>query len=141
LEGDCFRDWFDRGKIHADDERLLGHDLRCDLQPGAGRGAQIDKTFGILEEGVLLVELDQLEGGTGTVALFFGEVVVFVETTFAVLRGRLLACEDCYRLRLTANVPSSESPSWLLRTVGNGQRRWDGVGSLNSARSEKVAAG
>jgi hypothetical protein len=38
-----------------------------------------------LQEAVLLVELNELEGGTRAVALFFGEVVVFVQTAFAVL--------------------------------------------------------
>jgi hypothetical protein len=34
---------------------------------------------------VFLVKLDQLEGGAGAVAFFFGELVPFVETAFAVL--------------------------------------------------------
>jgi hypothetical protein len=34
---------------------------------------------------VFFVQLDQLEGSAGAVALFFGELVPFVETAFAVL--------------------------------------------------------
>jgi hypothetical protein len=113
------------------------------LQPGSGRGTQIDETFCVLEKRVLLVELDQLEGGTGTVALFFGEVVVFVETTFAVLAKRgWSVCEDCSE-RVDISIPSFGSPSfvsgrWSMVRVDRGE--WM-LRRLSSASSEKVAAG
>lgn len=48
-------------------------------------GAKIQKDLALLEKAILLVELDQLESGTGSVALLFGEFVPLVETTFSVL--------------------------------------------------------
>jgi hypothetical protein len=36
--------------------------------------------------------LDQLEGGTGAVALLFGEMVVFIQTRFRVLRKESASC-------------------------------------------------
>ena len=42
-----------------------------------------------MQKTVLLVELDELEGGTRTITLLFGEVVVLVQTAFAVLWNEL----------------------------------------------------
>lgn len=39
----------------------------------------------MLEELVLFVKLDELEGGTGSVTFFFGQVVVLVKPRFGVL--------------------------------------------------------
>jgi hypothetical protein len=46
---------------------------------------QINKHFGLLQEVILFVQLDKLEGSTGSIALFLCELVPFVETAFAVL--------------------------------------------------------
>lgn len=48
-------------------------------------GAKIQQDLALLEEAIFLVELDQLEGGTSSVTLFFGELVPLVKTTFSVL--------------------------------------------------------
>jgi hypothetical protein len=47
--------------------------------------AQIDQHLALLQEAILLVQLDQLEGGTRTVALLFRKLIPLVETAFAVL--------------------------------------------------------
>lgn len=85
LEGDCLGNGFDGSKIDTDNERLDGHRLSCDLQPRTGSGTQIDQTSRLLEEAELLVQLDQLEGSTRAVSFFFGEIIVFIQTAFAVL--------------------------------------------------------
>ena len=45
---------------------------RRHLAPAAGRGAEIDDALAALEEAVLVVDLDQLEGGARAVALALG---------------------------------------------------------------------
>ena len=72
-ERDAARDGLDGDEVDADDDRvLLRHLLGGDLKPSSGRGAQVDDALGAGEEVVLAVELDELEGGTGTVALLPG---------------------------------------------------------------------
>jgi len=51
----------------------------------SGGGAKIEHDLALLEEAIFLVELDQLEGGTGAVPLLLGELVPLVETALAVL--------------------------------------------------------
>ena len=51
----------------------------------SGRRAEIEHDLALLEEAILLVELDQLEGGTRAVSLLLGELVPLVETALAVL--------------------------------------------------------
>lgn len=48
-------------------------------------GAKIQQDFALLEEAIFLVELDELEGGTGSVSLFFRKLVPLVKTTLSVL--------------------------------------------------------
>ena len=70
-EGDTPRDGLDRDQVDTDDDRvLLRHLLGRDLQPTSRSGTQIDDTFGRGEKVVFAVQLDELEGGTGAVALF-----------------------------------------------------------------------
>lgn len=52
--------------------------LGCDLQPTSGSSTQIDAAPCIFEDVVFAVELYELEGGSGTVALFLGKPVEFV---------------------------------------------------------------
>ena len=52
------------------------------------RGAEIDEHLALLQKVKLLVQLDELEGGTSAIALLFGELVPFVDSTFPVLRIR-----------------------------------------------------
>jgi len=67
---------------------------RCEQQPThSRRSAKIDEDFALLQDMVLLVQLDKLEGCTSAVALFLCELVPLVETTFAVLcRGQYMGC-------------------------------------------------
>ena len=84
LEADDSRNRLDGRQIDPHNQALRRHRLRRHLQPGAGGGAQIEQAFGGLQEGVLLVELDQLEGGARTIALLLGEVVVLVQPRLGV---------------------------------------------------------
>lgn len=59
--------------------------LGSDLQPTARSSTQIDAAPGIFEDVVFAVELCELEGSSGTVALFLGKPVEFIQT--AVKRG------------------------------------------------------
>lgn len=58
--------------------------MQLGLETYTWSGAKIQKDLALLEETIFLVELDQLEGGTGSVALLFGELVPLVKTTFSV---------------------------------------------------------
>lgn len=49
-----------------------------------GRSAKIESDLALLEEAILLVELDQLEGGTSTITLLLGKLVPLVKTALAV---------------------------------------------------------
>ena len=69
-EGDTSRDGLDRDQVDTNDDRvLLRHLLGGDLQPTSRGGTQIDDAFGRGQKVVFAVELDELEGGTGAVAL------------------------------------------------------------------------
>ena len=71
------------------------------------RCAQVYQNFALLQKIVLLVQLDEFEGSTGSVALFLCEAIPFVETTFAVLEI-YLSCV-CSDLRLIL-LPFFEHP-------------------------------
>lgn len=49
------------------------------------RSAKIQQDLTLLKEPILLVQLDQLEGGTGSIAFLFGKLVPLVKTTLSVL--------------------------------------------------------
>lgn len=49
------------------------------------RSTEIQQNLALLEEPILLVELDQLERGSGSVAFLLGKLVPFVKTTLSVL--------------------------------------------------------
>lgn len=49
-----------------------------------GRSAKIEGDLALLEEAILLVKLDQLEGGTGTITLLLGKLIPLVQTALAV---------------------------------------------------------
>lgn len=105
LEGDDLGDGLDGREVDTDDQAVGRHGLGGDLAPRlhthtvrpqpqetgrrtttyTGRGAQIEHDLALLEEAIFLVELDQLEGGSGTIPLFLGELVPLVETALAVL--------------------------------------------------------
>jgi hypothetical protein len=73
---------------HHDYTRTVRPQTQCnstERRTYTGRGAEIEHDLALLEEAIFLVELDQLEGGSGTVPLFLGELVPLVETALAVL--------------------------------------------------------
>lgn len=49
------------------------------------RSAKIQQDLALLEEPILLVQLDEFEGRTGSVPFLLGKLVPFVETTLSVL--------------------------------------------------------
>jgi hypothetical protein len=46
---------------------------------------KIKQNLALLQESILLVQLDQLERSTSTVALLLGQAIPFIQTTFSVL--------------------------------------------------------
>lgn len=80
LNGEGAANGADREEIDTDDERADGDALNGDLHPTSGGGAEIEDGVSAGEEGVLGIELDELEGGTRTEALFLGEMVELVQT-------------------------------------------------------------
>lgn len=50
-----------------------------------GSGTQIQQDLTLLEEAIFLVELDELEGGTGSVSLLLRKLVPLIKTTLSVL--------------------------------------------------------
>ena len=68
--------------------------LRRDLAPAAGRGAEIDHPRAILEQTMLVVDLDQLEGGPPAKAFALGarDVGVVELALQPQLRGQRAAC-------------------------------------------------
>lgn len=57
---------------------------KCDTY--TRRSAKIDTDSALLQKSIFLVQLNQLEGGTSSVALLFGKPIPFIQTTFTVLR-------------------------------------------------------
>ena len=53
--------------------------------PSTWSGAEIHHAFGLAEEVVLLVQLDELEGGTGAEALLLGHVIELIKTALSLL--------------------------------------------------------
>lgn len=57
-------------KLLADYNTIRGHVFVGHLQPTTRGSTEIDTASCCLEKGIFFVELDELEGGTSTVALF-----------------------------------------------------------------------
>lgn len=74
------------------------------------RSAKVEHDLTLLEEAILLVQLDELEGGSGAVSLLFGELIPFVETALAVflLDGHFDECAPIARC--------AESSMWIFAT-------------------------
>lgn len=53
----------------TNDHAVGWHVLGCNLKPAPGCRAEIDTAAGRLEKSIFLVELDELEGRAGAVAL------------------------------------------------------------------------
>lgn len=84
------------------------------------RGAKIQQDFALFQESILLVQLNQLEGGTSTVAFFFGKFVPLVQTAFAVLflNRHGVGCSDNRRengMRLAGTLEQSRNFVGKLR--------------------------
>ena len=80
LDRDAAADGLDGDEIDPEDEAADGDLLEGDLHPTTGGGAEIEDGSGFVEEGVLVVELDELVGGTGAEAALLGELVVLIQT-------------------------------------------------------------
>lgn len=78
-EGEGAAEGADGDEIDAKEEGPDGGASGCDLEPASGRGAEVEEGAGGGEEPELGVELEELEGGSGSVALLLGEVVVLVQ--------------------------------------------------------------
>mmetsp|Transcript_24312 Transcript_24312/g.67596 ORF Transcript_24312/g.67596 Transcript_24312/m.67596 type:complete len:335 (+) Transcript_24312:1729-2733(+) len=76
-------DGADGVQVHTDAEAVNGHVLGCHLEPAAWGGAQIDDAAAVLKESIPPVELDELEGGAGTVPLLLGKMVELVQPMFS----------------------------------------------------------
>jgi hypothetical protein len=48
-------------------------------------GTQVNEHLALLQKVVLLIQLDQLEGSSGSIALLLGQTIVLIETAFAML--------------------------------------------------------
>lgn len=48
--------------------------------PTTRSSAKIDKSVGTVEEVVFTIELDKLEGSSGTVTLFLSDVIPFIKS-------------------------------------------------------------
>lgn len=70
--------FFDGIEIDSDDGGVHGHAFSSDLHPSSWCCAKIDENIGSGEEVVLAVELDELVGRSGTIALLLCEVVIGV---------------------------------------------------------------
>lgn len=54
---------------------------------------EIQQDFGLFQKAILLVQLNQFEGGSGSVSLLLGQFIPFIETTLAVLLLDTHGCE------------------------------------------------
>jgi hypothetical protein len=96
------------GEVSASNSNSL---LRIRTYPW--RCAEIQRDPALLEEAILLVELNELEGGTSAVPLLLGELVPLVETALAVLlldrhgAGSLVAIDPSLAMLDGALVPTA----------------------------------
>jgi hypothetical protein len=72
-------DRLDGVEVDTDDEGADGHGLNGDLSPTTRGSAEIKKAAGVAEEAILVVQVNQLEGGAGAVSMFLGKMVVLVK--------------------------------------------------------------
>eukprot|EP00968_Pinguiococcus_pyrenoidosus_P004500 scaffold301_cov243-Pinguiococcus_pyrenoidosus.AAC.5 len=72
------RDGADGQQVHAHDDALGGHGLRCHLQPAARGRAQVHEDLRLGQKLMLAVDLEQLEGRTGAEAPLLGQAIVLV---------------------------------------------------------------
>jgi hypothetical protein len=97
-----------------------------------GCSTKIQQDFALLQETVFLVQLDQFEGSSGSVSLFFGQFVPLIQTTLAMLlldthdggsgrcccsKGKVWCCRFCW-LQPALKIPKfrdNEKPLRLSR--------------------------
>ena len=83
-------DLTDWQEVQADHLAAQRHVLDRDLAPSARSSAEVDAATRLLKEAVLLVDLDELESGTGTVPLLLRhEVVLVIAVMLLVLLSHL----------------------------------------------------
>lgn len=82
------------------------------LGPAAGRSAEVDDSGDVFKEVEVLVELNELEGGACTPALFFGEAVVGISFVFGGL-----AHGDCAKMAVRGDSQNSTSKGVIVCTV------------------------
>lgn len=66
-------DEFHKKAGRTDDHAVGWHVLACNLKPATGGRAEINTAASRLEKSIFLVELDELEGRAGAVALLSWE--------------------------------------------------------------------
>jgi len=94
LEGNTAGDGLDFVEIYTDfntghrhiscsnlkPEEVLRREHREKYIPTTRSSAKIDKSVGTVEEIVFTIELDKLEGSSGTVTLFLSDVIPFIKS-------------------------------------------------------------
>ncbi len=80
---DCYDVWlievmFDGLEVDADDKAGGADAFGSDLHPTAGGSAAIENAIAGAEDSLLLIDFNELVGGAGEVAFFFGEMEVVV---------------------------------------------------------------
>lgn len=88
---------------------------------------KIQQDLALLEEAIFLVELDQLEGGTGAVPLLLCELVPLVETTLSMLlldrHGGQSSRVEAERLRWLWSRSSGDL--FVVLSRSRGAQDWD----------------
>src|SRR5262249_55559068 len=127
-------DRLDRRRIDADNDATL-RTLDRDLGPAARRGAEIDHPCAGLEKAQLVIQLQELEGGTRAVAALpgFGNVRIVELALQPALRGDRAAPR---RLEAHAGPPSNRPARWTvalsLARHGYKARRQNGSASRSA---------
>ena len=93
-KGDDVGDGLDGHQINPNDQMRHGHVLCSDLQPPSRRSTQIHKHSRTFQEIILFVQLHELKGRSGSVALLLGQMIILVQTPLS----RLFL--DCHLLSM-----------------------------------------
>ena len=62
---------FDRVQVDTDFDTAHRHVFFGHLKPATGRSAQVDQDIGVVEELIFAIQLNELEGSSGTETSFF----------------------------------------------------------------------
>jgi hypothetical protein len=66
-------------------KEISGYEDKCKLVTYSWSGAEIYKNFALFQKVIFLVQLDELEGGSGSIAFLLCQAVPFIKTAFSVL--------------------------------------------------------